>query len=285
MGQVQNIEELLDGVVTLPSLPATVLQISDLVNNPDCPLSEVGKAIAADPSISLKALRLVNSAYYGLREKITSVEHSVVLLGGKVVKNLVFTAAVFDTLKGGEELLLKHNVACGVAMRTLITSGAAINVQPIEPDEAFVHGLLHDVGKIILKQYMPEEYERVEAACKEGGSPLYKVEREIIGVDHAELGMMIAKRWKLTELLANSIGGHHDLDRCTNAGYQGMAGLLAVADYLCYAAGYPANTFVKPTLNSKVWQVTGLTAESLEPALAKFFEATGDVEELVSLAA
>ena len=65
----------------------------------------------------------------------------------------------------------------------------------------------------------------------------------------------------------------------------GMAGLIAVADYLCYAAGYPANSFVKPALSNKIWQVTGLTADSLEPALAKFFEAAGDVEELARLAA
>lgn len=285
MDTTHDIDYYLDEVVTLPSLPSTVAHITELVNDPNCPLSAVGRAISADPSITLKSLRLVNSAYYGLRQKVTSVDHAVVLLGMKVMKNLVFTATVFDTMQSGEEASLRHSVMCGVTMRILAESGKVRGLGIEEPEEAFIFGLLHDVGKIIFHQFMPKEYGLVAEASTARGITWAEAEREIIGTDHAEMGARLAQKWKLDDILADAIGGHHDLGRCAAAAHRPMAALLTVADYICYAAGCPGQGEVPPKVAPEVWETTGLTNRTLIPVLATLFESTGDIEELISMAA
>ena len=283
--ETHDIDYILEEVITLPSLPGTVAHITRLVNDPDCPLSQVAHAISADPSIALKSLRLVNSAYYGLREKVNSVEHAVVLLGMKVIKNLVFTATVFDTLQSEEETLMRHSIACGVVMRILVGSGQVQDCAIEDADEAFVFGLLHDVGKIIISQFMPDEYAQVSETAAERQIPSFEAEREVLGFDHAEMGGHLARKWKLTEALITAIEGHHDLTHCSNSDYRGAAALLSIADYISNAAGFRGKDAVSPPVAADAWEITGLTSESIGVILDKFFKSTGDIEELLKLAA
>ncbi len=278
-----DIDYLLDEVITLPSLPTTVANLTELVNDPACSLSMVGKVIGTDPALAIKSLRLVNSAYYGLREKITSVEHAVVLLGPKVVKNLVFTAAVFDTLSEGEESLLRHSVACGVVMRTLVDSGAS-KVRFAKPEESFVFGLLHDVGKIIFQQFMATEYGQVILLSETRQMPRVQAEREILGVDHAELGARLAIKWKLPGELASGIEGHHDMSRCPNEAHKGLAALLCITDNICHASGLGCENDVAPPVPPEAWEITGLDGRAIVQVLDRFFESVKDIDELVALA-
>ena len=283
MSKTVDIDYLLEEVVTLPSLPSTVVHITALVNDPDCSLAEIGKAILADPAIALKSLRLINSAYYGVREKVTSIDQAVTLLGMKVIKNLVLTAAVFDSLQSGEEALVRHNVSCGIAMRVLSESGAAKKVTIQHPEEAFTCGLLHDIGKIILQQFMKEEYEEVSRACADGQTAWVTAEQEIIGVDHAEIGSRLARSWKLTAELASAIAGHHDLSKCEQPEFEGVAALVSVADYMCYACGLPGKENTPAVVQPEVWEITGLTNESIAGAMEMFFDSLSDIDELVKL--
>lgn len=280
-----DIDYLLEEVVTLPSLPSTVAQITELLNDPDCSLAEVSRAISADPSIALKSLRLVNSAYYGFRDRVNSVDHAVVLLGMKVVKNLAFTAAVFDTLQAGEETLVRHNVTCAMIMRRLVESNAAPKVAFADPEEAFIFGLLHDVGKIIFHQYVPDEFGEVLAVCTASDKPWAEAEREIIGADHAEVGARLAEKWKLSAALTQAIAGHHDLDRCEDEQSKSFASLVAVADYISYACGHPGHVGAKVTLDPRVWEYTGITSTSVLPAVDKFLDSSTDIDELVEMVA
>ena len=206
MGSSAKLDHLLEEVVTLPSLPSTVAHITQLLNDPNATLQEVGKAIAADTALALKTLRLVNSAYYGVRENVNTVEHAAVLLGMKVIKNLVFTAAVFDSLQFGEEDLLRHNVACGIAMKYLSESGL-VQAEGFESaDEGFVYGLLHDVGKIVMQHYMEEDARAVMDACVGQELAATEAEREVIGVDHAEIGATIDDCRHVVLLATTTIG-------------------------------------------------------------------------------
>lgn len=282
MSENREIDYLLEEVVTLPSLPATVARITQMLESPDCSLSEVGKAIATDPAIALKTLRLVNSAYYGLREKVTSVEHAVTLLGIKVVKNLVFTATVFDTLKSSGNFL-RHSIACGMAMRTLAERHP--RPLPIEsPDEAFIFGLLHDIGKIIFEQFLSEEYLAVTENCREQHKPSYEVEGEIIGVDHAEMGGRLAEKWKLADPLVDAIAGHHDLSKCKDPAMAEVTSLLCTADFICVACGLGVQPNDIATAPEAVWTAAGLSCEDMPVILNAFFETLPSLDELVSAA-
>lgn len=284
MTKPRHIDYLLEEVVTLPSLPVTVAHITEMVNDPDCSLSEVGKAISADPAIALKTLRLVNSAYYGMSQKVTSVEHAVVLLGQKVIKNLVFTATVFDTLQGGIDTFMRHSISTGVAMRILMESGKHPNLVA-SPDEAFVFGLLHDIGKIIFEQFLPKEFDRVAELCVADGVAWFEAEREIIGVDHAEMGARLAEKWRLPPELSNAIAGHHDLSQCRDANYQPLAAMLSIADYMVSAAGELAHPDTEVRVPDEMWTVAAFSGAEMKTAVDAWFDAFDTIEELLQLAA
>lgn len=283
MADTSQIDNILDELVTLPSLPSTVARIIEMLDDPDTTLVEVGQAIAADPSLSMKTLRLVNSAFYGLRDQVNSVERAAVLLGLKVVRNLVFTASVFDSLQCGEDKVLRHSVACGTAMRLLVRSGQIQS--PFEdPEEAFMYGLLHDIGKIILQEHLPDKWSEVTALMREEQISCYEAEQRVLGADHAELGARLAQRWKLQEPLVAAIGGHHDFSRCPDAGDQGRAALIAVADALCYQAGFEGTENAVVKVPAAAWDLVGLTPESLQAFTGTLEENRQAIDDLVNLA-
>lgn len=277
-----NIDSLLEEIVTLPSLPATVARITELVNAPDSALTDVAKAIQTDPALAIKTLRLVNSAYYGLAHKVTSVDHAVALLGMKVIKNLVFTATVFDTFSKGTDALLRHSVSCGVAMRILIAE--LPDHADMEPEEAFVFGLLHDVGKIILEQFLAKEVESVQLLSRTNKIPLVEAERQIIGVDHAEIGGRLAQQWGLSKDLVGAIAGHHALSACQTDSARSLAATIAVADFICNASGIVSAPKAVLRVADEMWDVSGIPASEYPRILDSFFESLSTVDELISMA-
>lgn len=283
MSDPQRIDWLLEELITLPSQPTTLARVTALMNDPDCSLQQVGRIISSDPAIALKALRLVNSAHYGLPNSVVSIEHAVMLLGLKVIRNLVLSAAVFETFKKGSDQLLTHCVACGVAMRTLLEKRE--EHRETFGEDGFVYGLLHDIGKIILAEYMPDEMERVIELVRDENIPPHEAERQVIGCDHAELGARLAMQWKLPLELVESIGGHHDLDRCTSDHNRELAALLGVADYLCWASGFgPVPRSAALDTRPEFWETAGITHRTVPPLLDRFFAAAPEIRELVDIA-
>ena len=283
MGVQRDIDTLLEEVVTLPSLPTTVASISEMLNDPHCNLADVGRAISADPAIALKTLRLVNSAFCGLRQQVNSVEHAVAMLGLKVIKNLVFTAMVFDSLQSNVKGLMRHSIACGFAMRVVAETEAGV-LLGVSPQEAFVFGLLHDVGKIVFEQYMPEEFGQVGAATARQ-IPWFQAEREVIGTDHAEMGARLAENWKLAPHLVGAIAGHHDLSRCANDDVRNAAAVVAIADYLCTVGGFPAHESAPVNPDPAAWEAVGLSPDGMESLIEEFRTHLPAIEELIELAA
>lgn len=266
-----NIDSLLEDVVTLPSLPDTIVRLMSLVDDPECKLSEVAKVISADPALTLKTLRLVNSAYYGLGKQVGTVEHAVVMLGVRVVKNLALTATVFETLQTGATAFLRHSVACGVAMRAIVDSGKTRAGAAVTGDEAFIFGLLHDVGKVVLEKYLPEQWREAGERVRTERIPWHQAERAVIGVDHAQVGGRLAQNWKLAPTLAEAIDGHHDLDRPAGDDVRVLAAALAVADFLCAASGLPSHDNPVYDLPDRAWTCAGLAADDVSAVTAEFF--------------
>lgn len=283
MDKITDIEILLDEVVTLPSLPSTVMQITNLVNDPDSTLADIAKAISGDPSISLKSLRLVNSAYYALPNKITSVDHAISMLGMKVIKNIVFTASVFDTLQCGEESLLKHNVACGMAMQHLVESGLVDLTKFEHKDEAFIYGLLHDVGKIIFTQHLAEQMVKVADLCAHNPFSWSQAEVEIIGITHGEVGARLAEKWQLSPTLIATIAGHHDLEKCSTPEHTLSAAIMGVADYITYQAGYPCSPGISVSLAPIFWETVGFTEADVAGVIQQLVDSSEAIDELVNL--
>ncbi|MFM1921801.1 MAG: hypothetical protein RLZZ303_3435 [Candidatus Hydrogenedentota bacterium] len=280
-GKLHDIDSLLDEVVTLPSMPTALEQVVSLMDSPDASMSDVAKAISADPAIALKAMRLVNSAYYGLGQEVKTVDHAVVLLGGRVVRNLVLTASVFNVIEGVAERFVRHAIGCGVAMRIMARHGSASALLD-SPDEGFVFGLLHEIGKVLLNEFMPEESSEVSALVQGGALP-HLAERQVIGVDHAEIGARLAERWHLSPSIVDALQGQYDLNR-TSPAHRPLAAGLQLSNFMAEASGYTSEAKASAVLEPGILGVAGLGAAELPVILEQYFASHGEISDLLSLA-
>ncbi len=281
MGKHHDIDSLLDDVITLPSLPDSVERLTQLIDSPDCPLSEVARVISSDPALAIKTLRLINSAYYGLSNPVTTIEHAVVLLGAKVIKNLALTATVFDSMSKTAGAFLAHCVGCGVAMGVYSRSGAAGRMIA-SGDEAFLFGLLHDIGRVIFVETMPREYAEVVNAARNSSTPLCQIERELIGADHAELGGRLAERWRLNPPMIDAIAGHHDPMK-VGENFRSIAATLGLADYTAYESGMPSFEGIIATAPPELWNIAEVNPAHLPEILDNYFELFPSIQEFSQL--
>jgi putative nucleotidyltransferase with HDIG domain len=255
----------------------------ELVENPNASVGEVADVVSSDPAISLKLLRLVNSAYYGLREEVRTVEHAVALLGMKVVKNLVLTASVFDTMKDSTELYLRHCVSCGMAMRILAEGDTKVKGL-LSGDEAFIFGLLHDIGKMLFEQFLPREYGLVDHVVRAEKIAWHQAEEKVIGIDHALLGARLAEKWHLPKPMICAIEAHHYLERCPNESMRIYPSAIAAADFLCTASGLGAYSGNSLHVPAEVWRACGLYSTNVGAVADRYFMSTVAINELMEMA-
>ncbi|MEE4239935.1 MAG: HDOD domain-containing protein [Desulfopila sp.] len=195
-----------------PSLPEVLIKLLDACEDEERPLAEIADIISKDPVLSFKVLQLVNSAYYGLRQTFTSVEQAVVYLGANSIKNIAVTTAIsqvfeFKRLKRVKRFDLKefwwHSLLCGtLAKRVAQISGYS------NSDEAYLSGLLHDIGKIVLVSTFPEEHDAILSKTDNHENTLW-AEQQLIGVNHCQVGAWLIRKWQLASIMADAIRYHH----------------------------------------------------------------------------
>lgn len=201
-------------IARMPSLPVTVTRVMEICNSPATSPHDLNRVIALDPVLTGQVLKLVNSAYYGLRNKITSLPRAIIMLGMNTIKNLVVSSAVLNTLSGYDsdqaldmDRFWLHSLSAAVAARWLAATGG---VPPEKQEEYFVGGLLHDLGKIPLGNLFPSDYRDALDSAPESGGDLCEKERERLGIDHMQAGGMIAEKWKLGTVLEDCLRFHHE---------------------------------------------------------------------------
>jgi HD-like signal output (HDOD) protein len=200
--------ERLDGLPTLPSVASSLVEMTQ---SPKTSATEIGELISRDQALTGRVLRMVNSAYYGFPKQISTVNHAVVILGFSRVKNMVLAASVFG-LRGDAMAarfnapdFWRHSLGAAVAARCLSrASGRG------EPEESFVCGLLHDIGKLVLAQVAREDYDRCLEMADQRHCLLRSAENEILGLDHSEVGSWLAAQWKLPAGVQAAIRHHHE---------------------------------------------------------------------------
>lgn len=207
-------DKILSMVEQMPTFPASAHRIIELTNDINCAPKDLVEVIEHDPVLTLKVLKLINSSYFSLAQEVTSVKHSVVYLGINTIKNLALSVATIGALPSEN----KAGFDMGEFwMHSLLTAGISRQIAGEKSQDdvilsnSFVGGLLHDIGKIVFVQFMPEEFGQCIIAADQTGRPLYELEVERIGTDHAALGALVAKRWQLPERLCHVIHSHHDI--------------------------------------------------------------------------
>jgi HD-like signal output (HDOD) protein len=252
----QRIKRITESIIGLPTLPTVVTKMIDQVDSPRTSAAALARLISSDQALTAKVLKLANSAYYGFPREISTVNMAIVVLGFNAVKEMGLSLSVFDVFKKTASaghfdvtLFWEHSVGCGVAARMLARMYRAPFV-----GEAFVAGLLHDVGKVILKQYFDAEFAEIIKAQKERGLTLEIAEAEVIQTGHAQIGSWLANKWNLPKIICESILHHHD---AWNAKTEPLfVACVAIADYICHLSKIGESGRVAlPPLGEELWRV------------------------------
>jgi putative nucleotidyltransferase with HDIG domain len=202
----------LDRIKDIPTLPTIVFELNKLLRDPDTSIKTVCDTIEKDQAITLKILKLVNSAFYGFKSKISDLRNAVALLGYNAVRNAIVSLSVINSFPKHVTLMdfditlfWKHSLAVAVTSKNI----AQLSKKE-SPDNCFVGGLLHDTGKVILAQYFPELFEAVWSTLQKEQISFYEAERKTLSIDHTKVGAHLADKWQLPEGLVDAIRWHHE---------------------------------------------------------------------------
>lgn len=229
-----RVMDALKKVTTIATLPEITSRIIKMVEDPKSSAQQLHKIVSHDPALVTRILKIVNSAFYGLPGQIGSIERAIVLIGLNGIKNIAVAASLGQLFRGASlcdgftpKDLWTHCIAVGVASRDL-----AKNLKLDLPDEAFLAGLIHDMGILVSLQLHPEKLREVCKAAKEGVGSFCELERTIIGIDHQQLGMALAEQWKFPRACQLVAGYHHQPHALADHSRY-LVSIVHVADTIC----------------------------------------------------
>jgi len=214
----KDIIKKLDAIKDLPTLPSIAMEVNRLLENHNTSIDILSNAIIKDQAIVSKVLKLVNSAFFGVTSKVSSINDAVVLLGFNAIRNIVIAVSlvkVFSkkTTSEGFDIsdFWKHSIAVATTSKYLSQKA---NID--EPENCFVGGLLHDIGKIILYQFFNEIFNEILLTVKNENLSFYEVEKKISMPNHAKIGGYLAKKWRLPLELIDAVQYHHMISKNTS---------------------------------------------------------------------
>ena len=210
-------QDILDSVETLPLLSPSVMQLLEVVGNPDHTLLDLVEVVRHDALLTGEVLQCVNSARYGLINPVDSVTHAVNLLGGRTLVSLAIAVCAPKLYRTGPSeddgistRMWSHSLCAAIASREV----ARVDEDDIHGEDAFTAGLLHDIGKAVLLSYRPDLIRQVdEILDDEEGLEPFEAERRILGTDHGEVGAALARKWGLSDKLESAVAHHHHPDQ------------------------------------------------------------------------
>ncbi|MBR1908388.1 HDOD domain-containing protein [bacterium] len=202
---MDEIQRLINDLREIPAMPNVVMQAINLIKDPNASVKDLANIISYDQSLSAKVLTLVNSAYYGFSQQITSINRALALIGMVKAKNLIITIAMRPMFtKQSDKELWKHSIRVAVGCEYFAKHKKLLN-----SDEAFVLGFMHDVGKMIFNMKDPLFYETIKERVEAGERPI-DLENEYFGCNHTQTGIILAKKWQLPVLISNVMKYHHE---------------------------------------------------------------------------
>ncbi len=213
-GKKVMVDRVIAQIEHLPTLPQVVMRVLAMAESPRVSAIELSKAM--DQSLAAKVLKVANSAYYGRSSKsINSIHHAIMMIGFETVKEIILTTSFFHTFHDARDVealqpLWQHSLECA-----LIAKRLAWIYRYDSLDEAYLAGLTHDIGKLVIQQYFPDQYREIEKK-KDLGIDLVTAEKEILDFTHAEIGGKVAQRWSFALLLVEAITHHHDCEWTVN---------------------------------------------------------------------
>lgn len=250
----------------IPTMPHVIVKALNVIKDDNSGIKELAKVIACDQSLSTKVLKLVNSAHYGLPHKVDSTYKAVALLGINQTKNIIISIAMKSILlQDKEKEIWDHSIRCAVACEIL-----AKEFNIISPEEAFVLGFLHDIGKVLLSRTDSKIYQKIIDLMKRGVDAI-EAEEMYLRTNHAIIGAYVVKQWEFSDVIINAIKHHH---RPLKSSDEKIPSLVYYADILA------DDSMVEPSFDTEIARVTRIYIKDFFKTKQKVKEET---DKLLSL--
>ncbi len=246
----------------LPTLPPIVQRLNVMIEDERTSIHQIADLIEKDQVITTKILRLANSAFYGFPKKVSTVQNALMLLGINVVKVLIITSSIFDIIYKEDVGLWEHSIGVAACSKIL-----AERLEVKEPQEVATAGLLHDLGRIIQKVAFREDYEKINKLVENGEDAL-NAEKEVLGIDHAEIGSFLMRNWNLPDRLVEAVDAHHELGKAKK--FKKEAAIIHLSDILIHVRGYGTSLYKKiPPFHEKALKILKLNIFEIKDIFLK----------------
>lgn len=253
-----EIRRIIKDTKSLPTLPGVIAKLGSMAENNSVSVHDMARVVSSDQVLSAKVLRLVNSAFYGFSGRVSTVSNALILLGVNVVKSLAISSSIFEIMEKNVVGLWEHSMGVALAANVM-----AKRLKLPEPEETSTAALLHDIGKVIIKIKLQQDYSNLETLISKKGLLMIEAERELLDTDHAEIGEWLAQTWLLPEKLAEPIACHHNVEK--SVVHLTKTAVVHVADVLIKASGFGfSGDNLVPAIQPAAWKKLGLSEQLLE---------------------
>ena len=259
----------------LPTIPVVATKVMQLIENENATAEELSKIVASDPAVAARVLKISNSSYYGCQRQIQTLSHAIVVLGFATLKSLIVAASVKQVYQPyglTEKMLWEHSSGAGLAARII-----AKETRAASEEEAFLGGLFHDIGKIIMNSMNARQFQDVMQRCYNDGLSFEEAERQVFSYTHSEVGGLVIKKWNFPDMLMHAVLNHHSF----NFGEEPditqvkLTCVVGLADMFCHKVGIgirePEDEL--DILHTVPAEKLGLTEQRLENLLELFSKA------------
>ncbi len=279
MGKISLIS-LVNKVKNMPPLPQSITQILEITKDDKSSSRELAKVFERDPTLAVNILKLANLPAYGFTSKISTITQAVVCLGLETIKSIALTSSTHEMLNKEipaysleEGMLWQHSISCATCARII-----AERIKYKDNEEAYIAGLLLDIGKIILSSFAESEFNQVSERAEKNKIPFNAAEHEVLGFDHPQVGGRIIKKWNLPSALVEAVQYHHQPDKAEE--HKKLAYIVHLADVISCMLGIGLGSdgllyvFEENTLD-----VLGLNNEDVESIMSELADKIRSEEE------
>lgn len=260
-------ERIVTNVLKVAALPEVALKFSEAIKDPLTSNQDLENIVSEDSALAAKVLMIANSALFNFPSKIDTITNAITIIGHKQLSEVILSCSIVAMFKDipqdviDMEQFWRHSIAVATAARIIASSRREQNIE-----KYFTAGLLHDIGKLIIFVEAPKYAVEILEQCSEKKELMYKVEKDVLGFDHAKLGAMLLKKWKLPDEVVAAVYYHH-MPSVSSANIIAPA-TIHIADIMSHALqfGSSGEEFV-PTFNEKAWKALDLEVEIISPIL------------------
>ncbi len=206
----KELELMIMNASDLPTIPVVATKVMQLLESQNASAEEIAKVVSSDPAVTARVLKISNSSFYGCQRQIQTLSHAIMVLGFSTLKSVVVAASVKQVYKPyglTEKMLWQHSFGAGLSARVIANTTRLVN-----EEEAFLGGLFHDIGKIILNSLDNQQFQQVVQKCFNEGLSFLAAEEQVYSYNHTEVGALVIKKWNFPPILMQAVLKHHSID-------------------------------------------------------------------------